>query len=51
MHSAGTENIEKWMVLPGPVDNDDLLDCLNTLGISVLWYAINGMSCEFELYK
>ena len=51
MHSAGTENIEKWMVLPGPVDNDDLLDCLSTLGISVLWYAINGMSCEFELNK
>lgn len=51
MHSAGSENIQKWMVLPGPVDNEDLLGCLGTLGISILWYDINDESCEFELNK
>ncbi|WP_133406893.1 hypothetical protein [Parashewanella tropica] len=51
MHSAGAPDIEKWMVLPGPEDNDQLLQCLSTLNISVLWYEIAGESCNFELNK
>ncbi|MBY5922011.1 hypothetical protein [Ferrimonas balearica] len=51
MHSAGSEGIEKWMVLPGPIENTELLECLDTLDISVLWYQIDEGSCNFELNK
>ncbi len=51
MHSAGAPDIEKWMVLPGPEENEQLIHCLNTLNISVLWYQIEGESCNFELNK
>lgn len=52
MHSAGAEDIEKWMVLPGPDENTVLLNCLQALDISVLWYQLeeDGL-CRFEPTK
>lgn len=51
MHTAGSNSIEKWIVIPGPVENKDLLECLTVLNISVLWFAIKDGLCEFEIYK
>ena len=39
MHSAGANNIQKWIVLPGPIDNNVLIECLAALGVSILAYS------------
>ena len=49
MHSAGDADIEKWIVLPGPAENSELLSCLKTLNISVLWYRLEETGlCHFQ---
>ena len=47
MHSAGAPDVEKWIVLPGPIQNTELVECLQTLGISMLWYRLQGKSYRF----
>ena len=47
MHSAGAPGVEKWIVLPGPIANTELVECLNTLGISILWHRLQGKSYGF----
>lgn len=51
MHTAGSNNIEKWVVLPGPIENEDLLECLSQLDIWVLWYELEEGLCKFEINK
>lgn len=48
MHSAGASDVEKWIVLPEPIQNKELLDCLHTLGISMLCYSRQRNSYGFH---
>lgn len=47
MHAAGAPDVEKWIVLPGPLRSRDLVECLHTLGILVLWYRLQGKTHRF----
>jgi hypothetical protein len=49
MHTAGANNVSKWIVLPGPSGNEKLSQCLTELGISTLWFSIDERDCVFEL--
>ena len=48
MHTAGSENIERWLVIPGPVQNADLINCLEALNIFVLCYELSENFCKFS---
>lgn len=48
MHTAGSENIERWLVIPGPDQNVDLINCLTALNIFVLWYELGEKFCTFS---
>lgn len=47
MHTANTTGVGKWIVLPGPVKNEELIGCLDTLHIQILWFIIKDGICEF----
>lgn len=49
MHSAGTTDAEKWIVLPSPIENAELIECLTILGISILQFKLQGDNCVFVL--
>ena len=49
MHTAGAENIERWLVVPGPDQNTDLINCLSALNIFVLWYELGENFCNFTI--
>jgi len=49
MHTAGANSISRWIVLPGPSNNEQLSQCLTELGINILWFSINRGDCKFEL--
>jgi hypothetical protein len=49
MHTASTKGVTKWIVLPEPVENEELVECLNALEIEILWFIIKNGSCEFKL--
>lgn len=48
MHSAGASNVEMWIVLPGPIQNGELVKCLQKLCISILSYRLRGKSYRFS---
>ena len=48
MHTAGSSEICKIIVLPDARENADLVECLQMLGIRVIWYVIVGGKCQFE---
>ena len=51
MHSAGLSAISKCIVLPESSQNTELVNCLNALGIIILWFTIIDDQCHFQLNK
>lgn len=48
MHSADVPGLQKWIVLPGPIDNDELFKCFDSLGISLLCYRMRNETYQFK---
>ena len=38
MHTAGAPKVERWIVLPGPIENEELISCFKELGVQLLQY-------------
>lgn len=51
MHSVGLLSVTKYAVLPLDNENSVLINCLNELGIDVIWFNIVSEKCEFKLHK
>lgn len=51
MHSAGSNKVEKWIVLPGRIDNMKLLSNLDTLGVQLIQYYETEAGYLFEKVK
>lgn len=47
MHTANSSDVQKWIVLPKPIKNNDLESCLFALGINLLLYEIDGSDVKF----
>ena len=48
MHTANSLDVEKWIVLPSPLKNDDLEGCLQALEINLLLYTIEDSDVIFS---
>ncbi|MEG3435520.1 hypothetical protein V0288_00165 [Pannus brasiliensis CCIBt3594] len=48
MHTAGANQVSKFIVLPGPVESKELIDCLTMLNIEILWFTVQDNSCKFQ---
>lgn len=48
MHSVGFDNVHKYIVLPGTVMNQELVSCLASLEIKILWFEIIENKCKFN---
>ncbi|MDP3087042.1 MAG: hypothetical protein Q8M99_02450 [Methylotenera sp.] len=48
MHSVGYDGIKKYIVLPSSVVSDELVTCLISLDIHILWFEIIDFKCEFN---
>ena len=49
MHSVGNKNAEKYLVLPEPVQNDELLDCFEALGVRLITYSEESSKYKFQM--